>query len=409
MKFTLKKENLQKLSTLVKACQTISDVSIKASHYMLHVGDDKLTAVIYGSGNAIKFSVDVSDIEKESNDTGYFNIDITQFIQAFEKVYMASASDTATAEVAVNKITVKSGKSKISTSVFDLLDEADFIEAFSAIEKKKEENFDKDSKFANITKDVVEFSEAVNKFITMVGNDRVSGLGLLNDRILYSDQLFSIVDKKCESQLTKKDEKCFIPQNMFSFISALHKLQDKFVIEFSKDEVYASIFIPEIELKAVLSMPLITCEYPDADTLKAICPAIDNRFSFSIDIPTFLLKMQMFDGVFPAAQWRWKTIDFKIDKANPDTLSMSYSNFNAEVDTDMPITAFSSNSSVDSHAFKLASIIVYDYLNKLNGGHKEATITVSPYETNEEHGIGVVIELENMTFVTCKLAQGDVL
>lgn len=404
MKFTLSKNELSKLSTLVKTSQTVSDVSIKASHYMFKLAD-KLYASIYGSGNVVDFSVEVTDVELSGN--GYFNVDVTQLIQAFEKVYMASGADVATADVQANKIIVSNGKSRISVNLFDLLDEADFTEAFAALPSKKTEKFASNTVAATITPDVVSFMETVGKFINMVGNDRVSGLSLKDNKILYCDQAFSIIDKTVPDQLTN-GEKVYIPQNTFALLSAISKLAGTYNITYSEDGQYMLIEVPQIGFNAIITVPETLCEYPEEEVLKQICPDETNMVEFDVDIPTLLTKMNMFDGVFPSSQWRWKTIEFyNKNEDGEKSMNMRYSNMCAEVDTDLPVMNLNEVGTIPEFSFRLASILVYDYLNKLVGGARTAHVKVSPLEADQPNGVGVIFDVDNFRLVTSKMVNED--
>lgn len=402
MKFTLSKNELQKLSTLVKTSQTVSDVSIKASHYMFKLSD-KLYASIYGSGNVVDFSVEATDIELSGN--GYFNVDVGQLIQAFEKVYMSSGADVATAEVQANKIIVSNGKSRISVNLFDLLDEADFIEAFGALPTKKTEKFSDGTVSATITSDVVGFMETVGKFISMVGSDRVSGLSVKDNKILYCDQAFSIIEKTVPDQLTN-GETVDIPQNAFALLSAISKLAGTFNITYSSDNQYMLIEVPQIGFNAILTVPETLCAYPEDEQLKMICPDENNMLEFDVDIPTLLTKMNMFDGVFPSAQWRWKTIEFYNSIAD-NTMNMRYNNMCAEVDTDLPVMNLNAVGNIPDFSFRLASILVYDYLNKLVGGARTAHVKVSPLEADQPNGVGVIFDVDNFRLVTSKMVNEE--
>lgn len=401
MKFTLSKNELLKLNTLVKTSQTVSDVSIKASHFMFKADGDRLACAIYGSGNAIQFGVAISGLTKDANENGYFNVDVSQMIQAMEKVIQASGEEVVNADVGVNKITVSAGKSKIAVNLFDLIDEAEFVEAFNAIDEKKKTSFTKaDPLYALVTGEVVTFLETVGKFISMIGTDRVSGLSLEADHILYCDQAFSIIDKKVAQSLTNGD-KVFIPQSLFSLLSSVHKLSSDYNITYSDDSQYLYIDVPTLDFKAVVSLPQTLCEYPEQEVLAQIAPDPSNALEFDVDVKTLLTKMQMFDGVFPSSQWRWKTIEFYYVAAE-NAVNMRYSNFCAEVDTDLPVKAISSKGSVGDFSFRLASILIYDYLNKLVSSDT-ATVLVSPYNENEEHGVGVTFKLGDFTLVTSKV------
>lgn len=411
MTFELSKDELAKLSSFVKATQTISDASIKAEHYVINLDDKNLTAVIYGNGNTIKFGVAITNFVKADNESSMFNANINMLIQSFEKVYASAGVDIATADVVGNKITVSSGKSKISMTTLDNMSVEDCNEALTDIDNRKKAYFtSKAPRFANLTKEVIDFTNVVGKFITMIGSDNVSGIGLQGNRILYSDQTFSIVDKVCSSDVTRTNtdgtiDKCFIPQSMFAFFNEMSKFDSNLMITYSdNDDQYVNLSIPDINFEAIMSMPTIVCEYPDEETLKNIKPTEKNSYQFDVDIPTFLNKVGMFEGVFPASQWRWKRIDVTVD---PKGVRMSYFNFNAEVDTDLPVDNFVSTSATDTYTFSMASLIIYDYLNKLAGDEKTVHITVSPLDTSAENGMGIQFDLNGMKITSCKLLPAD--
>lgn len=402
MKFTISKSELAKLNTLVKTSQVVSDVSIKVSHFMFNVDGDKLTCAIYGSGNIVQFGVNVAGVTKDPSENGYFNVDVNQFIQAIEKVASASGLEEINIDVGVNKITVSAGKSKIAVNLFDVLDEADFVEAFKAIDDKKANFFkNADPSYAKITDGVVSFLDTVGKFITMIGTDRVSGLSLENDHILYCDQAFSIIDKKEPEVLTKGD-KVYIPQSIFSLLSAIKKLTGEYSITYSDDGQYIYIDVPNVNFKAIITLPTTLCEYPENDVLDQIKPDENTSLAFNVDIKTLLEKMKMFDGVFPSSQWRWKTIEFYYVAAE-NALNMRYSNMCAEVDTDLPTESISTKGNVSDFSFRLASILIYDYLDKLVGGETTASVLVSPFAEDQEHGVGVTFEVGDFKLVTSKV------
>ena len=402
MKFFIKKEELYKLSTLVKTSKVISDVSIKSTHFMFKVDNDKLYALIYGSGNIVQFFVQIDSLSKEESESSYFNVDVMQLIQAMEKVVNASESDTVLVEVALNKIVVSSGKSKISVNIFDVLGDEDFNEAFNAINEKKKNEFTKENpSYALISDEVVCFLETVGKFISMVGSDRVSGLSLQKDHILYCDQAFSIIDKKVDKDLTNGD-KVYIPQSIFNLLSSIYKLSDDFNVVYSDNSDYALIDVPMLNFMSIISLPSTLCEYPEENILKSIEPDDNNCLDIKVDVKTLLKKMDMFDGIFSASQWRWKVIEFYYS-SNEKTIGLRYNNMCAEVDTDLPTKNIDVCGNIEDFSFRLASIMVYDYLNKLVNQDLDADIKVSPISETEEHGIGVKFKIGDFTLVTSKV------
>lgn len=404
MKFTITKDELSKLSVLVKTTQTISDVSIKSTHFMFKV-DERLNCSIYGNGNVVDFSIAIENVTKNPEDTGYFNADINQFIQAFEKVYMSSGSDSAEADIQTNKLIVSSGKSRISVALLDVLDENDFIEAFGALALKKKDVLANNSYDVVITDEAITFMETVSKFITMIGSDRVSGISLQGNKILYSDQAFSIIEKETDTEFTNGTT-AYIPQSMFSLLASLKKLTSDLKITFPDNNEVAYISVPDISFEAILSQREVVCVYPEDEVLKSILPDDSNKLTFDADIQTLLMKMNMFDGVFPSSQWRWKTIEF-YNNADNDSMSMRYNNMCAEVDTDLPISNIQYNGEKQSFGFKLASILLYDYLSKLADGADTVHIEVSPIDATEEHGIGVSFSFGKIKLVSSKIVDEE--
>lgn len=407
MRFIVNKDELNKLSVLVKTTQTISDVSIKSTHFMFKV-DERLSCSIYGNGNIVDFSIAIENVSKEPEDTGFFNTDINQFIQAFEKVYMSSNSDIAVAEVHTNKLIVSNEKSRISVALLDVLGEEDFIEAFGALELKKKDKITDTSLKTLITDESVTFMETVGKFISMIGLDRVSGISLKGNKILYSDQAFSIVEKDTETDFTD-GRIAYIPQSMFTFLSSLKKLTEQLYIIFSDDGEIAYISVPEISFEAILSLREVLCVYPEESDLKMILPAENNKLTFDTDIKTLLLKMNMFDGVFPSSQWRWKTIEFYNNITDNSIIGMRYNNMCAEVDTDLPVSDMQYVGQPEQFKFKLASILLYDYLSKLSDGSDTVHIEVSPIDATEPNGIGVSFSFGKVKLISSKIVDEETL
>lgn len=367
--------------------------------------DERLNCSIYGNGNVVDFSIAIENVTKNPEDTGYFNADINQFIQAFEKVYMSSGSDSAEADIQTNKLIVSSGKSRISVALLDVLDENDFIEAFGALALKKKDVLANNSYDVVITDEAITFMETVSKFITMIGSDRVSGISLQGNKILYSDQAFSIIEKETDTEFTNGTT-AYIPQSMFSLLASLKKLTSDLKITFPDNNEVAYISVPDISFEAVLSQREVVCVYPEDEVLKSILPDDNNKLTFDADIQTLLMKMNMFDGVFPSSQWRWKTIEF-YNNADSDSMSMRYNNMCAEVDTDLPISNIQYSGEKQSFGFKLASILLYDYLSKLADGADSVHIEVSSIDATEEHGIGVSFSFGKIKLVSSKIVDEE--
>lgn len=396
MEFTISKENTDKLKELVKVSQSIADMTVIRNLYEFVVQEGTLKAIAYGNGNILNFSVDITNYSNE-NPKGYFYIDIQQFIQAIEKVFLASGQSEASVKVEGSKLTIHQGKSKITINMLDDLSEDEYIEAEEALQTKLEqlydENYDKANNTIKVTSELMNFSDTVGKFITMMNRKNVSGFSVNGDQLYYSDQALTIMKKKLS--YTASNKQLFISVDLFTFLSNLSKVTD-YDLKYTEDGQYAYLSIPEMRLEALLVLPSVVAEFPDDETLAQILSAPEDRFEFVIDIPTLLLKSDAFDGMFAAAQWKWKTVDFTFNKDNPEVINMYHSSDTAEVDTDLPIISAVANSPSESVSFKVTTLLMNEYISKFSDNSDgKAYIDVASADVDEAHGIGIHIILKD--------------
>lgn len=395
MEFTISKENTEKLKELVKVSQSIADITVMRNLYEFVAQAGTLEAIAYGNGNILSFSVDITNFSNE-DPKGYFYIDILQFIQAIEKVFLASGTEEVQIKVDGSKLTVHQGKSKITINMLDELSEDEYIEAENALETKNEQLFagqDEASNTLKVTTELMNFSDTVGKFITMMNRKNVSGFSVNGDEIYYSDQALTIMKKKLSYKASNKQ--LFVAVDLFNFLSALAKVSDYDLI-YTEDGQYTKLEIPEMRLKALLSQPLVVAEFPDDETLAQIISAPEDRFNFVIDIPTLLLKSDAFDGMFAAKDWKWKTVDFTFKKDNPKVINLYHSSDTAEVDTDLPIISSTANSPSDEVTFKVTTLLLNDYISKFaEASDGKVYMDVAAATVDEEHGIGIHMLLKD--------------
>lgn len=395
MEFTISKENTDKLKELVKVSQSIADITVMRNLYEFVAQAGTLEAIAYGNGNILSFSVDITNFSNE-NPKGYFYIDILQFIQAIEKVFLASGTEEVQIKVDGNKLTAHQGKSKITINMLDELSEDEYVEAENALVTKNEQLFagqDEASNTLKVTTELMNFSDTVGKFITMMNRKNVSGFSVNGDEIYYSDQALTIMKKKLSYKASNKQ--LFVAVDLFNFLSALAKVSDYDLI-YTEDGQYTKLEIPEMRLKALLSQPLVVAEFPDDETLAQIISAPEDRFNFVIDIPTLLLKSNSFDGMFAAKDWKWKTVDFTFKKDNPEVINLYHSSDTAEVDTDLPIISSSANSTSDEVSFKVTTLLLNEYISKFaDASDGKVYMDVAAATVDEEHGIGIHMLLKD--------------
>ena len=414
MEFTINKENTDKLKELTKVCQSIADMTVVRNLYEFVARDGVLEAIAYGNGNILSFKVDITNFTHDDV-TGYFYIDILQFIQAIEKVFSASGSNEVSIKVEKNKLTVYQGKSKIVINMIYYLDEEEYKEAETAFTNKNTQLFNNKSNPDNtlkVTSELMAFSDSVGKFITMMNRKNVSGFSINGDQVYYSDQALTIMKKKLS--YTASNKQLFLAVDLFSFFSNLAKFSD-FDLIYTDDGQYTKLDIPELRLQALLVQPSVVAEFPTDDELSSIIAANDNDFNFEIDIPTLLSKCNTFDGIFPAAQWKWKTVDFTFNKSSPDIINLYHSSDTAEVDTDLPIINSTATSTEESVSFKVTTLLMSEYISKFSeGSDGKVYVNVSPLSVEEEHGIGIKMLLKDpdgniiLDLVLSKIYEDDV-
>lgn len=408
MKFSIAKDQFERLASLVKTVQTITDVSVKNNAYIFKADNTVLYAIISGNGNAVKFSVDIGDFIKDANESNYFTVDVNLFLTALEKTL--KTSEKTEVSISGTKLIVSSGKNVITYNLKNTLDESDFTDADGKIAEKLANFGEKTS--LEINKEIVDFASVVGKFITMIDQaDRVSGMAVEGNKILYSDQAFSIIDRTLSAPATTQAAdgtylKKFIPQSLFNFLSTVQKSLDKFNMNYNTDDSMVYLDLNAIGVEAVLQLPSVICEFPDADSLAGFKPDTNSNYQFEIEKAEFLNKLDMFDGVFSSANWKWKTVNFTMK--DDGTVSLSHNDINSDVDTDLVVNKINS-SATDALSFKIPGLLLGDYLTKLVDEDK-VVLTVSPIDPNTEaeHGAGFVIDVPGTSIVLSKLLDEEV-
>ena len=102
MEFTISKDEVKKLDALVKMASSVADISIQKNLYILKAESDKLKAIVYGNGNVIEFEVSIGNIV--ASGSNYFYINISEFIETAEKVFLSSGQDIVKVSVQTNKL-----------------------------------------------------------------------------------------------------------------------------------------------------------------------------------------------------------------------------------------------------------------------------------------------------------------
>ena len=167
MKFSISKEEKDRLASFANIAQSIADCSIKNNLYVFKPEKDTLYAIAYGNGNSVKFKSGISGLTTEPDDGAYFYADINQFLQDCEKVYISSGTTDCKVSIENDKIIISSGKSKITLSRFDSMSMTECEEAFNSIVAKKAAFFKKDTHTLKVTSEIMQFADVVSKFITI--------------------------------------------------------------------------------------------------------------------------------------------------------------------------------------------------------------------------------------------------
>ena len=121
--------------------------------------------------------------------------------------------------------------------------------------------------------------------------------------------------------------------------------------------------------------------------------------------------MAAFEGAFSSEAWRHKEMYLTVEK-DKDEANLYFSNSNAEVDTDLPISNLTVNSGEDKSRFKMASYIIYDVLSKFsNLGTDKVHVLCSACSATEEdaHGTAVKFSLPQIDVITSKIEEDEVI
>lgn len=407
MEFTISKDEVKKLDALVKIAASVADTSIQKNLYILKAESDKLKAIVYGNGNTVEFEVSIGNIV--ASGSSYFYIDISEFIETAEKVFMSSGQDTVKVSVQTNKLTISAGRSHISKNMLESLSEEEYKEADGAFIAKAAQNFSQSKGTLKVSNDIIEFISVIGKFLGMAREENVNGVCIEKDKIMYFDQALAIIEKKLPEEAS--DSRLYISKNHFDFISKIIKLEPNYNMVYSDNADYVLIKIPTANFNAILSMPIVIAEYPTEDEKAELLPPATDQFEFDIDIETFKMKMAAFDGAFSSDSWRHKEMYFTVEKDATEA-NLYFSNSNAEVDTDLPILNLSVNSGAEKARFKMASYIIHDVLSKFsNLGTDKVHVLCSACNATDEdsHGMAVKFSLPQIDVITSKLEEDEVI
>ena len=407
MEFTISKDEVKKLDALVKMASSVADISIQKNLYILKAESDKLKAVVYGNGNVIEFDVSIGNIV--ASGSNYFYINISEFIETAEKVFLSSGQDIVKVSVQTNKLTVSAGRSHISKNMLEALSEEEYKEADGAFISKAAQKFTQPKGTLKMTNEIVEFISVIGKFLSMACEDNVTGVCVEGNKVMYFDQALAIIEKKLSEDVSSN--RLYISKNHFDFISKIIKLEQTYDIVYSDNGDYILIRILTPNFNALLSMPIVIAEYPTEDEKAELLPPDNDQFEFDIDIETFKMKMAAFEGAFSSEAWRHKEMYLTVEK-DKDEANLYFSNSNAEVDTDLPISNLKVNSGEDKSRFKMASYIIYDVLSKFsNLGTDKVHVLCSACSATEEdaHGTAVKFSLPQIDVITSKIEEDEVI
>ena len=407
MEFFITKEETKKLDALVKITQSVADTSIQKNLYILKAENNKLKSVVYGNGNIVEFTIDIEDLT--NTDTKFFYIDINEFIQTIERVLLASGMDKAKVNIQMGKMTISAGKSRISKVLLDSLTDEEYNEADGAFVSKSAAKFSEIKDTLEIDDKIIEFISVISKFLAMANEKNVTGVCLEKNKIMYFDQALAIIEKRLPKNVC--NERLYISKNHFDFLSKLIKIQNTISLKYSNNSDYVSLSLPIADFNAILSLPIVICEYPTDEEKKELLPPENDIFEFDTDIELFKTKISAFEGVFSSSTWRHKEMWFTVTK-DTDEINLYFSNATSEVDIQLPISDLKVTSNEDIAKFKLSSLIIYDSLSKFQniGTDKVHVICSSKGATDDDpSGMAVKFVLPEIEIITSKLDDSEII
>lgn len=400
MEFQLTKESASKLEELLKISASFKN---DATLYVMRVYESKLYAILYTNGLLVKFSVPV-----ESNDTGYFYVDLHMLNQIIGNVFLSSKSDKVSIQVDASRIVATAGRSK---AVLPLLDEApsdtEYEETFNAFDKKSELFESCDA--VKIVPKIISFAGVMSKYISLYASlEDISGIAVEKNELKYSDQRLTIFKMPLDTYISDKNH--VIPQMMFGVLAAINKIVSDFTIEYSGDEHFIRCDVPEIEFQFIVTMPLAVCEFPEDEDYRYLAPDPESSIHFEVNKLLLFEKLSAFNGVFSSSSWKWKSIDFILHSEDASTVILRHMSDTGEIEVDLPLLDCKRPESEDDAKFKISASMLEDYLKNFSDADTVSfDFTNLPSDGEVAHSIGVEVSSGSCKFLLGKIEDDEVL
>ena len=397
-------------SDSLKRLKKLSDLSSKfektSDGVLLTLTEDKLTPHIYGNKSIVEFSIDIQNFSAiEDNGIRYIKADFSKFNQAADKCNIDDNGILVKIDTVKNVITTypANGQNpKITINCYDAVDkaQADLIMEDWELRKQAPE-FTSNTIDILCTNQILTFAEEASKFMSISGT--TNAIGLSKNNLYYADR-FSVIKKTTDETFTNTDEMIKLSKGVCDFLKSIYKEGKADVpITVSASREFIRIVSAETGIRAVIWAGDIQLIYPNQEEYEMIIPEPNVKKSFKVNKAELIKAFGKFDGIFSPTEYRWKQINF-VNKDEPK-LYLEYSDYSAEVNTDVEISVTSDTLSEKEFQFQIAGLVLSKIIDLID--EDEITFEYSNEASSEPHGFGISVISPTLEAVCTKLNADD--
>jgi hypothetical protein len=408
--FKLSNDSVIKLGASKKQLGKVSEF-LSTATVVLTPPENKLSIYYSGNRSVAKFDIDMTDFKEIKKDATplkltYFGVRIDTFLNIVEKAIATKDIVEFRIDTETNKVNIAAGKAKFSTTCYDssTLDVGavqDTIDSIALLQNGTE--FTQNTVTMDLTPEVISFYDSI--IGTMGSFGKGNAIAIEGNKLKYSDSL-SIIEFNTSNPIIPSGSE-YLHSLIYQMLQSTLAKVDKFSVVYSNSRQYVFIDNPLFGMKALIGVPDVSFKYPTDDELVGFAPKEDTRLTLAIEAGKLKTALDTFKGVFDAAVWKLQQIKFKLnaESISNKQLLLSWSDFNAEADTDCEINTITTLGTVGAD---ISFIIPSAQLGRILATTPDdelVELVVNDLATVVENGPGISIKTSKYKAVIAKLTE----
>lgn len=320
--FLFQKSQISRLKTFNSYIKRMEAICPLDMNQLFVIKDNKLSVYGHGNGSLGSGFIEAS-FDVETNDSFFFVIDLTKFIQLLEK----AKSDEVSVSMTDTSQLIFKGKDSSSkfTQVVMSLDMEELKEVSTAVTNYRTSNPYKNGIDIDVSKIKTDLLNAAS----VLGILNVNKFMKLSSTSITTADNVSIIDVSVP-ELTNGQE-VYLHKNL----PALLQEVDSFKICNIDGEYWVYIDIASQGISLYFAEPPIDYQSPSASEVAGMLPK-DEYMQIEVKSDDFVNALSEFDGIFDSASWRYGQIKFTVD--DEPVFKLHFDNMVSCVDTVLKYT-----------------------------------------------------------------------